>query len=390
MHRLKNESALSFFIRVFNSIGFFSIIPLLSLYLIDVKSIEISEASLIVAAFTFTSKGGSAFVGGIINKIGLKHSLLIGLFGSAITLIIITISSNTILLVLLVIILGIFISLYNVSLKTHISMLEESKRLNAYALLNIAVNVGASLGPLLGGLILDWSPSNLLLFSMLNYVIAGFIALILPKLQLKQEENLSILEFIKYRKENTDFKTFLRFTVFASIFWFLYTQIFTTLPVVFSEQFNGKTIGLLFTINAITVILTQGVFPKLQSYIRKELWYSIAFFLISVSFVVLWFNPTITFALIAIVLFSISEIIWVPTIDSELVANRGKLSAAWAFGISGVVWGIGESLGSFVGLNIYQYFGDATFLILFVLSTSILVIYILNAKFKGLYNLKKL
>ncbi|KYD11438.1 MFS transporter [Heyndrickxia sporothermodurans] len=381
MYKIKNEGVLSFFIRVFNSIGFFSIIPLLSLWLVEVKDIEISKASFIVAAFTFMSKAGSAFVGGIINKLGLKQSLLIGLFGSSLTLLVITYSTNYFILLLFVITLGIFISLYNIALKTHISMLEESKRLNAYALLNIAVNVGASLGPLLGGLVLDWNPNNLLIISMFNYVFAGFIALLLPNIQLKKsEESLNIFEFIKYRKENKGFKTFLRFTLFSSIFWFLYTQIFTTFPVVFSQEFTGKTIGLLFTINAITVILIQGVFPKFQPLIRKELWYSIAFVLIGISFMVLWLNPTIPFVVIAIIIFSISEIIWVPSIDSELVANRGELSSSWAFGVAGVVWGLGESLGSFVGLNLYQYFNDFTFLILFVLSAFILTIHILSLK----------
>lgn len=95
---------------------------------------------------------------------------------------------------------------------------------------------------------------------------------------------------------------------------------------------------------------------------------------------VLWLNPTIPFVVIAIIIFSISEIIWVPSIDSELVANRGELSSSWAFGVAGVVWGLGESLGSFVGLNLYQYFNDFTFLILFVLSAFILTIHILSLK----------
>lgn len=383
MYKIKNEGVLSFFIRVFNSIGFFSIIPLLSLWLVEVKDIEISKASFIVAAFTFMSKAGSAFVGGIINKLGLKQSLLIGLFGSSFTLLVITYFTNYFILLLFIITLGIFISLYNIALKTHISMLEESKRLNAFALLNIAVNVGASLGPLLGGLVLDWHPSSLLIISMLNYVFAGLVALLLPNIQLESGERLNFFEFVKYRKEKKGFKSFLRFTLFSSIFWFLYTQIFTTLPIVFSQEFTGKTIGLLFTINAITVILIQGIFPKFQPLIRKELWYSIAFLLIGISFMVLWFTPTITFVVIAIIIFSISEIIWVPTIDSELVANRGGLSPSWAFGVAGVIWGLGESLGSFIGLNLYHYFDDFTFLILSVISVLIFIINAFRLKFNN-------
>nr|WP_306290640.1 MFS transporter [Bacillus stercoris] len=340
-------------------------------------------ASFIVASFTFMSKAGSFFVGGIINKLGLKPSLLIGLFGSAFTLLMITYFSNYFILLFFIVTLGFFISLYNIALKTHISMLEEAKRLNAYALLNIAVNVGASLGPLLGGLILDWNSYYLLIVSMLNYVFAGLVAILLPNSKLGLKENLNIFNFIKYRKDKKGFNTFLKFTLFSSLFWFLYTQIFTTFPIVFSHELSGKTIGVLFTINAITIILIQGVFPKIQPYIRRELWYSIAFMLIGVSFFVLWLYPQFPFVVIAIILFSFSEIIWVPSIDNELVANRGGLSSSWAFGVAGVIWGFGESIGSFVGLNFYYYFNDRTFLILFIISLIIFLTHILKIKFNN-------
>lgn len=381
MHKFKNEGFLSFFIRVFNSIGFFSIIPLLSLWLVDVKDIDIGRASFIIAAFTFMSKAGSVFIGGIINKLGLKQSLLIGLFGASFTLLVMTYFTHYFTILLCVITLGVFISLYNIALKTHLSMLEESKRLNAYALLNIAVNIGASLGPLLGGIILDWNPSHLLIIGMLNYVFAGLIALFLPNIKLESEESLNLLQLMKYRKENQGLKTFFRFTLFTSIFWLLYTQIFTTFPVVFSQEFSGKMIGLFFTLNAITVILIQGIFPKVQRFICKELWYSIALMLIGLSFILLWIKPTVLFVVIAIVLFSISEVIWVPTIDSELVTNRGKLSSAWAFSIAGVVWGLSESIGSFIGLNLYYFFDDFAFLLLFLLTIVLLTSYIVSWKF---------
>lgn len=383
MHKLKKEGTLSFFIRVFNSIGFYIVIPLLSLWLVDVKNIEVGKASFIVAAFTFMSKAGSAFIGGIINKLGLRQSLFTGLFGSSFVLLMITYFNNYFFLLLLVIVLGIFISLYNIALKTHISILEDHERLNAYALLNIAVNVGASIGPLMGGIVLDWNPKNLLMISMISYILAGIVALLLPKIQLDTKSSLNIFQFIKYRKENDGFKLLFKFTLFSSVFWFLYAQIFTTFPVVFSQDFTGKSIGLFFTINAVTVILIQGAFAKVQPYIRKELWYSIAFILIGFSFAVLWIKPTIPFVVIAIILFSVSEVIWVPMTDSELVVKRGGLSSSWAFGIAGVVWGIGESLGGFVGLNLDNYFHNFTFLILSFLSIFLFALYLISLHING-------
>lgn len=357
-------------------------IPLLSLWLMDAKTIGIGKASIIVASFTFVSKAGNALVGGVINKLGLKLSLIIGLFGSSIILLLVTISEMYILIFILMLTLGLFISLYNISLKTHISLMEESERINAYALLNIAVNVGASLGPLLGGLILDWNPKYLLLASMFNYILAGFITLFLPEVKLEINKNSNDKKYT-LENRNKGINTFIKFALFSSVFWLLYTQLMTTFPVVFSHYFTGKTIGFFLTINAITIILIQGFYPRIQPYFKNELWYSLAFVLISISFFLLWLKPTFPLVLLAIIIFSVSEVIWVPMLDSELVKNKGSLSAPWAFGFAGIFWGIGESLGSFLGLNIYHYFYRDAFLILTFLSLLIFVIYIINVKVKN-------
>jgi len=372
-----SEGILSFYIRIFNSIGFFVYVPLLSLWLVKLKGLNITEASVVIAIFTFISKAGSAVVGGIINKLGVKKSLLIGLWGSAVLLSILVIIDYYIIILFIVLMLGILISIYNVSLKTHISLLEEDKRLHAFALLNIAVNIGASIGPFLGGLALDWNPLGILIIAIICYLLAGTLTLLLPNIKIEElEQNLNILQFIKNRKYNRHFLIFLKFTVFSGVFWFLYSQIFTTFPVVVSKDFSGKTIGLFFTINALTVILFQGIYPKIQPKFKIENWYFFALVLIGISYFLIWISHDFLIISISIIIFSIAEIIWVPTIDSQVVAKKGDLSSSWAFGFSGVFWGIWESIGGLIGLNIYKYFGQQTFLCFTIICGVILVVYI--------------
>ncbi|WP_461201797.1 MFS transporter [Anoxybacillus sp. TBDG-1] len=378
-----NEGVLTFSIRIFNSIGFFVYVPLLSLWLVKMKNLDITEMSVVVAAFTFVSKAGNVLVGGFVNKFGIKNSLIIGLWGSALLLTTLTIIHSYILIFVIVLLLGISISLYNVSLKTHISLLEEDERLQAFALLNVAVNVGASVGPLVGGWLLDWNSLGIIIAAIVCYVLAGGVSLLLPRITIEHaEKGINIVQFVKSSKSNPHFFVFVRFIAFSGLFWFLYTQLFTTFPVVVSQYFSGKTIGLFFTVNAMTIIALQGFYPKIQPKWKIEYWYALALVLTTISYFLLWISHHFWIILVSVILFSIAEIIWVPTIDHQIVEKKGVLSSSWAFGFSGLIWGMCESVGGFVGLNLYYYVGQQTFFYLTVISIVIFIGYILQVSYR--------
>ncbi|MBB5355727.1 MFS family permease [Anoxybacillus mongoliensis] len=378
-----NKGVLTFSIRIFNSIGFFVYVPLFSLWLVKMKNLDITEMSVVVAAFTFVSKAGNLLVGGVVNKLGIKNSLIVGLWGSALLLTILTFIQSYTFIFVIVLLLGISISLYNVSLKTHISLLKEDERLQAFALLNVAVNVGASVGPLLGGWLLDWNSFGIIIAAIVCYVLAGCVSLLLPRIIIGDaEKGINIVQFVKSSKSNPHFFVFVRFIAFSGLFWFLYTQLFTTFPVVVSQYFSGKTIGLFFTVNAMTIIALQGFYPKIQPKWRLEYWYALALVLNTISYFLLWISHHFWIIFVGVILFSIAEIIWVPTVDHQIVEKKGMLSSSWAFGISGVLWGMWESIGGFVGLNLYEYVGQKTFFYLAMISTMIFIGYMLHLSYR--------
>ncbi|MEW5320962.1 MFS transporter [Geobacillus thermoleovorans] len=383
MFRKVSEGVLTFGIRVFNSIGFFVYVPLLSLWLVKMKNLDITETSVAVAAFTFVSKAGNALVGGVVNKFGIKNSLIVGLWGSALLLTMLTIIHSYTLIFVIALLLGMSISIYNVSLKTHISLLEENERLRAFALLNIAVNVGASIGPFLGGWLLDWNSFGIIVAAIVCYVVAGGVSLLLPRITIEDaEKGINIVQFVKNSKSDPHFFIFIKFVAFSGLFWFLYTQLFTTFPVVFSQNFSGKTIGLFFTVNAITIIVLQGFYPKIQPKWKIEYWYALALMFIAASYFLLWVSHHFWIIFFSVILFSIAEIIWVPTIDHQIVEKKGALSSSWAFGISGVLWGMWESIGGFIGLNLYQYAGQQTFFYLTMIGIVIFVGYMFQLTYR--------
>ncbi len=170
------------------------------------KNLDITEMSVVVAAFTFVSKAGNVLVGGVVNKLGIKNSLIVGLWGSALLLTMLALIQSYTFIFVIVLLLGISLSLYNVSLKTHISLLGEDERLRAFALLNIAVNVGASIGPLLGGWLLDWNSVGIIIAAIVCYVLAGGVSLLLPSITIEDaEKGINIVQFVKNSKSDPHF-----------------------------------------------------------------------------------------------------------------------------------------------------------------------------------------
>ncbi|NCG68936.1 MFS transporter [Bacillus coagulans] len=372
MFRKVNEGWMSFLVRFFNSLGFYIFTPLLALWLTETKSLDLSKASIIVASLTLFSKAGGAFVGGLIDRLGVRLSLILGLWSSGGILMLIPVVPFFPLFIALSALLGTAITLYNVALKTQISFMNEHKRLRAFALLNIAVNLGASIGPLAGGWILDLKSFWLMFFAAGSYFIAGGVACLLPQPPLEKEENrLNPFKYLYSERYYLLKSPFFRFLFGSGLLWFFYIQMFSTMPVYISGEITGKTTGLVFTLNAVTVIAFQGIFPSVQPKLKKEQWYALSFLLFGSSFFLLWIDQTVVSVFLSMFLFSLSEVIWTPLIDTEILQKRGNLSSSWAFGIAGVVWGLWESFGSYAGLSLLKSFPEKLYLLLAVLSVLI-------------------
>lgn len=368
-----NESFISFLIRIMNSIGFFSIIPLLSIWFISYKQLDLTSASILIAAITFTGKAGGVITGPIIEKLGHRLSLQIGLLSCSIFISTMIFIRDFIPFFLVVCLFGLFTSLYNIALKVHISHLNEEERLDAFSMLNLAVNIGASIGPIIGGFIYDWNPKYIMLYSAMCYLIAFIISLFLRKSNLntkKYGEDLDIK-----RNKLDSFKKLIIFLIFSSLFWFFYTQFINTMPLMLKKDFNSKIIASLFTLNSLTIICFQIIYTKYKNILNKISWYRLSILLLFTSFIILGVSHNIYLIGIAVILFSISEVIWVPNIDNDLILNNKGLPNAWLFGAAGVIWGLGEGLGSIIGLNLSKFIYGYEFLAIALMTLLFLILF---------------
>jgi DHA1 family multidrug resistance protein-like MFS transporter len=382
MFSIQKESSISFIIRFLNSVGFYLFTPLFSLWLMTTKNLEITLLSLIFANYMFFSKGGSVIVGGFIHKYGERKSMLIGLWSCSIVLISFNVSDNVFILWLVSSVLGISISLYNVALKSYIQYVPKDQQLNAFSLLNIAVNAGAAIGPLFGGWIFDFNPSLIVYLSSLFYLLSGIMVLFLPQYSvytIERSENKGLKEFI-FKNIFTFYRQpFILFVVFSGVIWFFYIQMFSLLPLYISSIVDGKTIGGLFTIGSITVICLQGIFPRFHLIVKEKVWFSIVFYLFSISFFLLWVFKTTVVAIISMIIFGVGVVIFSPLLDANILNRRRELSPSWAFAITGLIWGLWEAIGSFVGLNLYYLFSKQVYLLLSVSSLIIGIIVIASS-----------
>jgi MFS transporter, DHA1 family, multidrug resistance protein len=339
------------------SISTFMLTPFLSLYMHfkDFSPLEIGTVLTIGLIF----QQGFTFLGGLLgDRFGYRLMIIVGilvrvlgylLFATSETLLLFSLSSGLI---------GIGGSLIVPSTKASIASVNEQDRGKALSFRSMAVNIGASLGPILGGLLYKSSFVFVFLIAALTHVILLLLVIFFVKHFKKPEQKLSL--FSNFKHIIVD-KNIVYITLVSSGFWFLYTQLTLSIPLYTKEVLNlDLLVAVLFTINGILVIVLQ--YPLLNYFERRHslpsiLSYGMLF--IMAGFLCIFAFPSMISMLVFITLFTVGEVLVAPTLDnaaSQIAPHVSKVGGYLGFISLG--WAIGGTLGNMLGGFLYTFFND--------------------------------
>lgn len=336
------------------SISTFMLSPFLTLYM-NHKGFEISQIAIILTINLICQQGMTFFGGLLGDKFGYRSTLIFGLILRIIGYLIYAFMSKIYFFMLAGALVGLGGALITPSTKAAISTAEKSLLAEAFALRNIAVNIGAAIGPVIGGLFFKTSFIIVFLITAFTNIILLMAILIFIK---KFDNNCRNNNIIK------DFKTIVldtnivKFTLVVSLFWILYSQLILIIPLYAKDFLNNTSItGTLFTLNGIIVIGLQ--FYMIKWFNSKYMYKDILFcgmLLISASFIGLIFFRNTFGMYIFIIFFTLGEILVGPSIDnftSDLALSKSNLGGYLGFVSLG--WGLGGIIGNLLGSKLYNY-----------------------------------
>jgi len=334
------------------------VVPFLSLYLTKDLHFSLKDAGWVMTAFGLGSVVGSWLGGKFTDRLGAYPVMVFSLIGSGILFLGLQFVHD-----LIGICIGIFILMSVADLfrpAMFVALGTYSKPENktrSLTLIRLAINLGFSLGPALGGLIIaHLSFNGLFWVDGLTCILAGYLLLRIlnPKKRTLVEEE----KVINPKSAYADGVYWL-FIITMLIFGFIFLQLLSTLPVYYDQTWHLTEweIGLLFAANGLLIfVLEMPLVKALESGKLSSIHLvAIGLFLVGMGFIVLNISSWAGVLIFGMIFLTFGEMIAFPFSNAFAMkrAERGNKGEYMAF------YSIAFSFGHLFGHNAGMRMADS-------------------------------
>ncbi|PWK07456.1 MDR family MFS transporter [Tumebacillus permanentifrigoris] len=347
---------------LFTHLGTYMLLPYLSIIFSTEKGLTLARVGLVLGAGSVAYLSGSLLGGFIADRLGKKTTMIAGLLLRAIGLLLFIWMGTWIALFLTNLLAGVGSGLYMPGAKAGIAAYaREGSKTTAFSYRGVAANIGVTVGPMLGMVLLR--QSSAWLFAGAAIVYAGLAlshAFLLKKDCIGPD--CPELPKTKFRALLTD-RPFLVFS-FATIFvWALFTQFTLALPLRAEQIKAAHNIGLIWTITSLVVIVSQSAVTRFfTKHLHPLATMATGMVILGVALGSVAFSQTYWHLMASAVLFTIGEMFIMPTSDAIVSELATPESMSAYFGVASFVFGAGEALGNIGGGRLMQAAVDQNFL----------------------------
>ncbi|QQX76879.1 MULTISPECIES: MDR family MFS transporter [Aequorivita] len=339
------------------------VIPFLSLYLINVEGFDLPQVGWIMSCFGLGSLVGTYIGGRLTDSIGFYKVILSSLFLGGVGFILLQ-YINTF--------YGFCIGIFLLTLMADAGRPAIFVAADAYskpgnitrsiALIRLAINLGFSIGPLIGGLIIAHiNYTSLFWIDGLTCMLAslGVFLLLKPKKLINTTEEKTVV--LKEGLPPYLNKLFLIFFVIMVANSLAFVQYFSVMPVYYEKVhfLSEDVIGWLLFINGATIVIFE--MPLIAWLDRKKISKTMAtfwgIFFLGLSFLVLNLSTWSGVLVIAMLLMTLGEMIGFPfsnalALEMSPKGRKGSYMALYSMSFS-----VAHLIGHNGGMNLVNSFG---------------------------------
>lgn len=333
-------------------LGGFLLFPFFALYISKKFDVGMTQVGVLFAFFSFSSFIGTGIGGAVTDRFGRKWILIFSLISTSLSSVIMGLVDSLQAFFVLALMVGVFTDAGGPAYQAMVAdLLPEEKRSQGFGLLRVALNLSATVGPAIGGLLA--TRSYLLLFiadAVISLISASIVFLALPETRPEAAAGSSShsmgATFKGYFQVLRD-RVFILFVFVSMLSVLVYMNLNTTLGVYLrdSHAVPESGYGLLISANAILVVLLQ--FPitrRIESY-PPMLMMAFGTLLYAIGFAMYGFVSVYVLFLLAMVIITFGEMVVIP-VAQALVSRfspeemRGRYMAIFGFS-----WGIPFAVG---------------------------------------------
>ncbi|MFA7273751.1 MAG: MFS transporter [Crocinitomicaceae bacterium] len=336
------------------------VVPFLSLYLTESKGFSLGQVGWIMSAFGLGSVCGSWLGGQLNDRFGSYPTMAFALVSSGILFIVLQYMESfwgiAVAIFFVLLFADIFRPAMFVALRAYSKPENQTRSLT---LIRLAINLGFSVGPVLGGfLIYNIGYQSLFWVDGITCFLAVLLMLrvLNPKRTLQREDGKVEAPTSAYRDW-----LYLFFCFGVMLYAVAFFQFFSTVPLYYREEYglSEDYIGLLLGFNGLLVFLLEmPIIHAIEKRKGNKMKYiNFALFLLLISFLVLNLGTFIFWLWLGIVLMSVAEMLAFPFTNAFAMerAKRGKMGQYMA--LYSIAFSFAHIFGHNTGLHLINQFG---------------------------------
>jgi len=343
------------------------VMPFMGIYMHQEFGYSLTEVGLALSTYGVGSLLGSWLGGWLCDRIGNYKTQLVSLFASAPLYCILPFFTSLTTISVLLFFLSIAFEIFRPANSVAITRYARKENITrAFSLNRMAMNLGFSIGPAIGGFLSEYSFYLLFFVNGTACILAAIVFIIFfrkrkirnPKLHPQslthQYPNVQV-----QRSPYTDY-AFLTFTLCCAFFAIAFFQLLNTLPI-FLDQGVGLSkngIGLVMGFSGLVIVLLEmpvvALVERKFTIVEVMVWGTI---ITAVSFFLYVVNQSVFMIYCAMILLSIGEILVMPFMSTITALRSGQKNKGAYMGVNGVSMGIGLIVSPYLGTFIADRFG---------------------------------
>ena len=342
------------------------VLPFLGVYMTDHLKFSLENTGIVLSFYGIGSVLGSWLGGFLTDKFGEYYIQSWSLFLSAPIFIIMPFFSSVDMMALLIFLQSAISDTFRPANSVAITKYARPENLTkAFSLNRMAINLGFSIGPALGGILSGISYNFLFVVNGIGAVTAGIIYVIFFRRRNKifrEKKKLEPTKTIEKTVTKSPYKDypFLLYSFLCAVFAVCFFQFFNTIPLFYKDvgKLDQSTIGFILGYSGFIIVLLEMPLVSLAERVLKiPQILSIGILMSGVSYLLLLFGSNIPLLLLSMSILSIAEI-WVLPFMSTVTALRAERGNKGAYmGLNGIAFSFSFIFTPFLGTYVVSHLG---------------------------------